>query len=77
MFIQPPMPSDTVLKKDLMAIAEEMWLAVCNIHCVHGKSLVFASFAGRTAQLLRLKETTLPSGTHVVLKERIGRRGAK
>ena len=69
-FVQPPMPSDTSLKSGLFKVAEQWWLKMSKMEVVSDRNLVFAVFAGRTEQLVRLQTTLLPNGTSVAFKVR-------
>ena len=69
-FVQPPMPSDTSLKSGLFKVAEQMWLKISKMEVVSDRNLVFAVFAGRTEQLLRLQTTLLSNGTSVAFEVR-------
>ena len=68
--VQSPMPSDISLKSGLLKAAEEMWLDISNLDVVSSCNVVFAKFAGRTGQLVRLRTTLLPDGTRVTFEVR-------
>ena len=68
--VQSPMPSDSSLKSGLFKVAEEMWLEISNLDVVSSCNVVFAKFAGRTEQLVRLRTTLLPDGTRVAFEVR-------
>ena len=63
--VQSPMPSDRSLRSGLLEVVDEMWLGISGVDVVSSYNVVFAKFAGRTEQLLRLRTTLLPDGTRV------------
>ena len=67
-FVQSPMPSDSSLKSGLFKVAEEMWLEISILDVTSSCNAVFAKFAGKTEQLVRLRTTLLQDGTGVTFQ---------
>ena len=69
-FVESSTSPETILKRSLYSIAGEMWMKVTKLEYVSERKLMFATFCGKTEQLLRLQTTLLPDGTQVTFKLR-------
>ena len=66
--VQSPMPSNSSLKSGLFKVASEMWLEISILDVTSNCDAVFAKFAGKTEQLVRLRTTLLQDGTSVTFQ---------
>ena len=65
--VQSPMPSDSSLKSGLSK-SLKMWLEISILDVTSSCNAVFAKFAGKTEQLVRLRTTLLQDGTGVTFQ---------